>query len=132
MGMFRSIIQLNKMAKETRKTWDPVAQTRNGLQMMQNANAQLAQQNAAAHLAVTGTPGSAMILNVRDTGTRLNMEPMVELDLLVTVGVQPPYPVTLRSVVPIIGQGRLTPGNVVAVRVDQTQPQLAVVMWAER
>jgi hypothetical protein len=132
MGMFRSILQINKMAKETRKTWDPVAQTRNGLQMMQNANAQLAQQNAAAHLAVTGTPGSAMILNVRDTGTRLNLEPMVELDLLVTVGVQPPYPVTLRSVVPIIGQGRLAPGNVVAVRVDQTQPQLAVVMWAER
>jgi hypothetical protein len=132
MGMFRSIRQINKMAKETRKTWDPVAQTRNGLQMMQNANAQLAQQNATAHLAMTGTPGSAMILNVRDTGTRINFEAMVELDLLVTVGTQPPYPVTLRSVVPVIGQGRLTPGNVVAVRVDQTQPQLAVVMWAER
>jgi hypothetical protein len=132
MGMFRSIREINKMAKETRKTWDPVAQARDGVQMMENANAQLAQQNSTAHLAMTGIPGSAMILNVRDTGTRINFEAMVELDLLVTVGVQPPYPVTLRSVAPIIGQGRLTPGNVVAVRVDQTQPQLAVVMWAER
>jgi hypothetical protein len=81
---------------------------------------------------MTGTPGSAMILNARDTGTRINSEAMVELDLLVTVGAQPPYPVTLRSIVPIIGQGRLAPGSVVAVRVDQTQPQLAVIMWAER
>ncbi|MEO5873631.1 MAG: hypothetical protein ABIS86_15305 [Streptosporangiaceae bacterium] len=132
MGMIRSLLQINKQAKEIGKTYDPVAQARNGLQMMQAATAQLAQQNSTAHLAVTGAPGSATILRVTDTGTRINHEPMVELELLVTFGARPPYPVTLRSVVPIIAQGRLSPGQVVAVRVDQAQPHQAVVMWAER
>jgi hypothetical protein len=131
MGFFRSMHQLNKESKALRKDWDPVAQTRQGLRMMQAATAQLAEQNAAAHLAETGLPGTATILAVRDTGTRIDFQPLVELDLLVTVTGRPPYPLTLSTVVPVVGQGRLTPGGTVSVRVDPAQPGQAAVMWAE-
>ena len=132
MGFFRSVRQLNVEAKDVRRDWDPVAQVRRGTQLMQAATAQLAEQNAAAHLAETGMPGTASIVAVRDGGTRINHEPLVELDLLVTLPGRPPYPLTLNTVVPLIGQSRLQPGGVVAVRVDPARPGLAAVMWLER
>jgi hypothetical protein len=132
MGFFRSVRQLNAEAKGLRRDWDPVAQVQRGTHMMQAATAQLAEQNAAAQLAQTGAPATATIVAARDSGTRINHEPLVELDLLVTVPGRPPYPLTLNTVVPLIAQSRLQPGGVVAVRVDLARPGVAAVMWLER
>jgi hypothetical protein len=131
MGLFKSLRQIEKQAKELGRGHDPVAQMRGGLASMQAATSMLAQQNATAHLAHTGLTGSAMITALRDTGTRLNEMPMVELGLLVTVEGRPPYPVSLQCVVPLVGMSKLGHGQQVAVRVDPVRPQSVAVMWGE-
>ena len=131
MGILRSMRELRRQSKEIQRTWDPAAQMRTGMAQMQAATAALAQQNATAHLADSGLPGTAMVTAVRDTGTRLNGMPMVDLDLLVTVADRAPYPVSLRCTVPLAGLPRLAPGQRVAVRVDPGQPLAVAVMWAQ-
>jgi hypothetical protein len=131
MGFLRSMIQINRQAKEIGRTFDPVQQSRNGVQMMRAMNARLAEQNAAGRVAATGVAATATITAVRDTGGRINSEPLVELDLLVMPAGRPPYPVTLSSVVPVTGMGLLRPGTALAVRVDPERPQQVAVVWAE-
>ena len=131
MGLFRSMRELRRQTKEIQRTWDPVAQMRTGMEQMQAATAALAHQNATAHLADAGVPGTAMVTAVRDTGTRFNGMPMVDLDLLVTVADRAPYPVNLRCTVPLTGLPQLAAGQRVAVRVDPGQPLAVAVMWAQ-
>lgn len=131
MGLFSSMRDLHRQAKEIEKTYDPVAQAVQGRQMMQAMTQQLAEQNAAAELRYTGLAATATLTAARDTGSRLNHQPLAELDLLVMVPGRPPYPVTLRTVVPVIGMGAMQPGRALAVWVDPAQPQRVVVAWEQ-
>ncbi|ROO86115.1 hypothetical protein EDD29_3678 [Actinocorallia herbida] len=130
MGFFKSLRQLQRQSADIQRDWDPAAQMRAGMAQMQAATASLAQQNATAHLAHTGLPGSGMVTAVRDSGTRMNGQPLVTLDLLVTVPGRPPYPVTVQCVVPLIGLPRLAPGQDLQVRVDRARPESVAVIWA--
>jgi hypothetical protein len=120
--MFKDIRKLQKQAKEIDKTWDPGAQMREGIGRMQAAQATLAQQTAATQLATTGERADAQVLAARDTGTQLNFQPMFEIDLLVTRTGQPPYPVSVRQVVPLASTGRVVPGATLPAMVDPTDP----------
>ncbi|MGI8332938.1 hypothetical protein ACRYCC_23550 [Actinomadura scrupuli] len=131
MGFIRSLLQINRQAKEIGKTFDPVQQSRNGVQMMRSMNARLAEQNAAGRLVATGVAATASLTAVRDTGSRINSDPLVELDLLVMAAGRPPYPVTLSSVVPITGMGQLRPGTALAIRVDPQRPEQVAVVWGQ-
>ncbi|GAB2841023.1 hypothetical protein GCM10022221_45420 [Actinocorallia aurea] len=129
MGFFKSLRQIQKQSAEMQRGWDPAAQMRAGMAQMQAATGMLAQQNATAHLMHTGVPATGMITAVHDTGTRLNGQPMVSLELLVTALSRPPYPVTVQSVVPLTGLARLNPGQELPIRVDPVQPQTVAVLW---
>ena len=127
MGFLKDLNKLNKQAKEIDKTWDPGAQMQAGLASMQAANDMLDQQTAPAQLATTGETATAQVLATRDTGTQLNMQPVLEIDLLVTREGSPPYPVTLRQVVALAQLGRLVPGAALSVRVDPANPQTVLL-----
>lgn len=129
MGVLRSLRQINQQSKQTRATWDPVAQTRHGLAMMQAATAQLAESNAAATLVMTGTAATGTVLAAHDTGTRINLQPLVELHLMVTLEERPPYPLTLRTAVPMTQLAALATGAQLSLRVDPARPQQALVLW---
>jgi hypothetical protein len=127
MGFFKSLHTLTKQAKEIDKAAGPMDQRlNNAMAQMQQAQAFMAQQTAAAASSVdpAAVKGEAQVVAVRDTGTRLNMDPTLDIDLLVTLPGQPPYPVTTRSVVSMAHVGRLTPGGQVQVRVNPATPQL--------
>lgn len=83
MGFFKDINTLKKQAKEIDKTWDPGAQMRAGKERMAAAQGMLAQQTAAISLSTTGETAEAQIVASRDTGTQINLQPVLELDLLV-------------------------------------------------
>jgi hypothetical protein len=77
-----------------------------------------AEQERARRLMAEGLVGQATITEVRDTGTLVNQNPVVEFDLQVAVDGRDPYPVTHRQVVSKLVVGNFAPGAVVPVRVD--------------
>ena len=130
MGFLKDVRKLTKQAKEIDKTFDPGAQMRQAQEAMQSASVMMEQQTAAARLAATGDPATAQVNLARDTGQMINMQPVIELNLLVFLEGQPPYPVTLRQVVPLAQMGRLTSGSRLAVKVDPAARETVWIDWA--
>lgn len=128
MGFFKDISTLNKMGKEIRKDYDPIAQMAQAQLSMQHANAALTEmtQRATTATALTGRPSSATVIAVRETGQYLNMQPMVAIDLLVQMPGGLPSPVTITEVVAAIHLAHLQPGRTLAVKVGATPEQVTV------
>jgi hypothetical protein len=130
VGFFKDIRKLQKQAKELDKTFDPGAQMAQSLQAMQAASAVMEQQTVAARLAVEGESATAQVNLARDTGQLLNNQPIVEIGLLVFLEGQPPYPLTVREIVPLTQLGRLTPGSRLSVKVDPKARETLWIDWA--
>jgi hypothetical protein len=122
MGFLKDINTLKKQAKEIDKTFDPGAQMREGKQRMAAAQEMMAQQTAAMQLATTGEDATAQVVAARDTGTQINLQPILEIDLLVMRDGQPPYPATVRQMVAQAQLGLIAAGSTVSVRVDPANP----------
>jgi hypothetical protein len=77
----------------------------------------------------TGLRGTARLLSVRQTGMWMNNNPVVVLDLAVSVGDKPTYEVRHRETVPAIAVGRLTQGDTFDVKVNAHNPSDLIVDW---
>jgi hypothetical protein len=77
-----------------------------------------AEHERARRLMAEGLVGQATITEVRETGTSVNANPVVEFDLQVALDGRDPYGVTHRQVVSKLVVGTFAPGAVVPVRVD--------------
>jgi hypothetical protein len=77
----------------------------------------------------TGLKGTARILSVRQTGMWMNNNPVVVLDLAVSVPDEPTYEVRHRETVPVVALGRLAQGDELDVRVDKRNPSDLIVLW---
>lgn len=130
MGLFKSMRDLQKQANEINKNWDPAAQMAAAQTSMQNAQAMMAQQTAAANLAVSGLDGVATITGVRQQGGMINFQPILELDLTVAAAGRPPMPVSVTQPVEQVFLTKAQPGAKVAVKVDQADPNLVWINWA--
>ena len=91
----------------------------------------VARTRAAAvdQILATGTPGTAQVTGLTQTGMYLNEQPQVQLQLLVNVPGRPAYTASHKSFVPLILLGRLTSGQPLPVKVDTVDPQKLVVDW---
>jgi hypothetical protein len=79
-------------------------------------------QKKTEALMATGTPGEATILQLADTGMRINDNPRLSLLLEVRIPPYPPYQVQKTMTVPMIRMSQVQVGSVVAVMADPTQP----------
>lgn len=129
MGIFKDLRTVSKQGKELSANRDVGAQLRQGMAAMEQANQYLADQTAATPLSSTGTPAQLHVTAARDTGTVLNMQPVLELDLLVQPDGGVPYPATVRQTVPLAATGRVVPGSVLSGRVDPTSPTAVWIDW---
>ena len=130
MGFFKDMHDLTKQAKEIDKTFDPGQQMRDGKARMAQAQQMMAQQTLAANLAVTGADATGTISAVRDTGTFINMAPVLEIDILIFPSDgRPPYPITTKEPLQASQMPRAVVGGQVRVKVDQTNPALVWVDW---
>ena len=84
---------------------------------------------AVDQILATGTPGTAQVTGVTQTGMYLNEQPQLDLQLMVSVPGKAPYPARHKSFVPLMLMGRVTSGQPLAVRVDPVDPQKLVVDW---
>jgi hypothetical protein len=130
MGFFKDIATLNNMGKEMRKDWNPLEQMQQGQVAIAQTNEMLAHMTARANstAATQGTPATASIVAVSETGRYINMQPVLAVELLVPTAAGFPVPVTINEVVSQLHLARLQPGASLAVKVGST-PQDVVIDW---
>jgi len=128
MGVFKSMRDLQKQAKEIERNSPPVADRMAAAQArMANLNQMMAAQTQAANAAVAGlADGSAVRRTVTITGMRqigmLNFDLLVEFDLAVLPDGMRPYPATTQQRVSQMQAGRLRPGQTLQASVDPSNP----------
>jgi hypothetical protein len=130
MGVFKSMTDLLRQAKEIEAGWDVGAQLQDAQSRLAAMNQTMAAQTAAANLALTGVDGVATITAVRQGAGLVNMQPLIELDLTVLPEGLPPYPVTVAQVVPMTHLALARPGATVHVRTDPNDRTLVWIDWA--
>ena len=131
MGFFKDVRKLSKMGNEMLDAMpSPAAQMAAAQEQMAAVTAQMNQQAQAGQAVVAdGVAATATVLAAAQTGALVNFDPGVRLDLLVTVPGQPPYPVSLDTVVPQIHLARVQPGASVPVRVARTDRDQVILDW---
>jgi hypothetical protein len=128
MGVFKSMRDLQKQAKEIERNSPPVADRMAAAQArMASVNQMMAAQTQAANAAVAGlADGSAVRRAVTITGMRqigmLNFDLLVEFDLTVLPDGMPPYPATTQQRVSQMQAGRLQSGQTLQASVDPSNP----------
>ena len=131
MGVFKSMRDLQKQAKEIERNSPPVADRMAAAQArMASVNQMMAAQTQAANAAVAAAAGladgSAVRRTVTITGMRqigmLNFDLLVEFDLTVLPVGMPPYPATTQQRVSQMQVGRLQPGQTLQASVDPANP----------
>ena len=131
MGVFKSMRDLQKQAKEIERNSPPVADRMAAAQArMANLNQMLAAQTQAANVGMAAASamadGSAVRRTVTITGMRqigmLNFDLLVEFDLTVLPDGMPPYPATTQQRVSQLQAGRLQPGQTLQASVDPSNP----------
>ena len=133
MGFFKSIRETTQISKEISKNWDPAQQRRDGMARMAAAQEMMAQTTRAANIAATGIDATATVTAATQTGSMINMEPVVELSLtVIPASSLPPYPATLKQpinqiLLPLVGVG-----STLAVKVDPADPQSIWIDFAAR
>ena len=79
-------------------------------------------------ISTTGLAGTGQITGLTQTGMMVNNQPVVKIEMLITVPGRQPYPASVREVVPLILLGSLGQGAL-PVRVDPARPDKIVVQW---
>ena len=131
MGVFKSMRDLQKQAKEIERNSPPVADRMAAAQArMANLNQMMAAQTQAANIGVAAASamadGSAVRRTVTITGMRqigmVNFDLLVEFDLTVLPDGMPPYPATTQQRVSQMQIGQLQPGQTLQASVDPANP----------
>ena len=131
MGVFKSMRDLQKQAKEIERSMPPAGDRMAAAQArMASVNQMLAAQTQAANAAVAAAAGTADAAAVRRTVTitgmrqigMLNFDLLVEFDLTVLPDGLPPYPATTQQRVSQMQIGLLQPGLTLEASVDPSNP----------
>lgn len=85
----------------------------------------LMNRRKAQQIMATGTPGQATIMQMQDTGMRINDDPRLKLLLQVQIPGYAPYQIWKTVTVPMIRLPQVQPGNTIAIMADPAQPQNA-------
>lgn len=78
-------------------------------------------------ISTAGVAGTGQIMGLGQTGMKVNDQPQVELDLLVTIPGRSPYRAKVKEIVPLVMLNRLQ--GTLPVRVDPAEPETVVVQW---
>jgi len=131
MGVFKSMRDLQKQAKEIERSMPPAGDRMAAAQArMASVNQMLAAQTQAANAAVAAAAGTAGAAAVRRTVTitgmrqigMLNFDLLVEFDVTVLPDGLPPYPATTQQRVSQMQIGLLQPGLTLEASVDPSNP----------
>jgi hypothetical protein len=80
------------------------------------------------HIVADGVLAPATIIALRDTGSRVNGQPVAAIQLEVSPVGAPPFEATARSVITPINTLQFVPGRTVQVKYDPSYPTYVVVV----
>jgi hypothetical protein len=131
MGMFKDLKKITQQAKEMDKTFDPGAQARAATEQMKQLN----QQMASASAALTAPPedaidATAQVLSVGAASGMMNMNPILPIELLVTMPGGAPMPVSTSVIVPTGQIPQLSAGAQIKVKVSKANPSSLAIDWS--
>ncbi len=129
MGLFKSVRELQKQSNEINKNHDMGAQLEDAQTRMADAQELMAQQTAAANAVTTGVDATATVVAIRQGHGMVNFQPMIEVDLTVLPDGLPPYPVTVKQVIPQVQLAQAQVGAAVHVKVDPNNPATVWIDW---
>jgi hypothetical protein len=117
----------------------PKVGLRSGLERMATGTALAAQQLqdmtgqgvGVARSGIDPRHGTATVVALTDTGMLVNADPVVMLDLSVTVEGRDAYAVRIRQIVGKLYVARLRPGATLPVVVDAQDPYQVTIQWTE-
>lgn len=132
MGLFKKDKKKNQAADGSDKSWGQIIRdmpkvptTRDMARGTADAAAfmkNMANQGDVGALRSTGLKGTATLHQFRDTGARVGMNPVVEMELMVHVDGRPDWPVTHQeSMAPFVFNA-LKPGKQMVCFVDPDDP----------
>jgi hypothetical protein len=131
VGVFKSMRDLQKQARELERTMPPVGVRMAAAQeRMANLNQMMAAQSRAASAATAaaaaGAGGSGarcpvVISGMRPVGS-VNFDLLVEFDLTVTPEGRPPYPATTQQLVSQLQVSKLQAGRTLQAAIDPSNP----------
>jgi hypothetical protein len=133
MGVFKSMRDLQKQAREMQNNAPPVSDRLAAMQArMAGASQMMEMQTQAANAAAAGAGRSAarcpvVIVGMRQVGT-VNFDLLVEFDLTVTPEGMPPYPATAQQLVSQFQAAQLQPGRTLLASIDPSNP---VAIWLD-
>ena len=131
MGVFKSMRDLQKQAKDMERSMPPVGERmRQAQERMANANQMMVAQTQAANWAAQAQSGllngtavkrTVMVSSMKQVGM-INFDLLVEFELTVMADGMPPYPVTTQQAVSQMQIGRLQNGTTLNGVVDPSNP----------
>lgn len=98
-------------------------------QQMATAQQTVAQLTGTGPIQAHGTSGWATVKAARDTGRKQNMNPIFEVDLVVTPDGGRAYDATVQSEVNTLAVVQCVPGTRVPVKADANDPQNLWIDW---
>jgi hypothetical protein len=131
MGVFKSMRDLQKQARDIERNMPPAADRMAAAQAkMANAAQMMANQTAAANAAASAAQGLAdgtaitktVVINSMQQVGMINFDLMVQFDLTVMQDGMPPYPATTQQTVSQMQIGAIRPGMTVDAAVDPSNP----------
>jgi hypothetical protein len=122
MGMLRDLRATSKAAKSLSADWDPAAQMRQGLTMMQRMTETLQVQAEAASHQADMVQAQATVLRLTPTGASINDARVVRIDLLVWLPDGSQRPAVVSSALELTELASYQPGTSISVRVDPKHP----------
>lgn len=96
---------------------------------MAAAQQTMAQLTGTGAIQAHGTPGWATVKAARDTGRKQNLNPVFEVELVVTPDGGRPYDATVRTEVNTLAVVQCVPGTQVPVKADSNDPQNLWIDW---
>jgi hypothetical protein len=141
MGMFKDLKKLSDQGKEIGKQSGRPTSMMGMIKDMPNtlnqatgaiddAMAMQADMQAQNQLLTTGTPGTATIKALQETGVLVNFTPQVVLDLEIVLEGKDSYTAQLTTAIPQMQIPMVAPGNKVGVRVDPADPSAIAIDWS--
>jgi len=130
MGFLKDLRTLSKQSRELNRNRDVGAEMARASEALAQANRILVDQANAGVLAKGAPAATFQVLAARDTGAVVNLQPMLEIDLLVQHEGGLSYPATVGQIVPAAGLGRVVPGATLRGKADPTQPSAVWIDWS--
>ena len=121
MGFLKDLRTISKQSRELDRNRDVGAEMARASAALAQANQIMVDQANAGVLARGAPAAMFQVLAARDTGAVVNMQPMLEIDLLVQHDGGLTYPATVRQVVPAAGLGRVVPGATLRGKADPAE-----------